>query len=78
MGSLSYMLKCPDLCGVYDPGKEEKKIYVVNFYNLMSIHICHDEKTSTIMYLHLITLGYINVQWNSIKFNHVTFHKESL
>jgi hypothetical protein len=35
MGSLSYMLKCPDLCGVYDPGKEEKKIYMVNFYYLM-------------------------------------------
>ena len=46
MGSLSYMLKCPDLCGVYDPGKEEKKIYVVNFffYDLTSIHIFHDAK----------------------------------
>jgi len=32
MGSLSYMLKCPDLCGVYDPGKEEKKIYVDNVF----------------------------------------------
>jgi hypothetical protein len=49
MGSLSYMLKCPDLCGVYDPGKEEKKIYVVNFYNLTSIHIFHNEKISTII-----------------------------
>jgi hypothetical protein len=76
MGSLSYMLKCPDLCGVYDPGKEEKKIYVVNFYYLTSIHIFYDGKTSTLMYPHLIMLDYINVQWNSIKFNHVTVHKE--
>ena len=28
------------------------------------------------MYLHHITLDYINVQWNSTIFNHVTVHVE--
>jgi hypothetical protein len=76
MGSLSYMLKCPDLCGVYDPGKEEKKIYVVNFYNLTSIHIFHDGKTSTIMHLHHIKLDNINLQWKSMVCNHVKVQAE--
>jgi hypothetical protein len=60
MGSLSYMLKCPDLCGVYDPGKEEKKIYMVNFYNFMSIQKFHDDKTCTTMSAHL-KCNYIKV-----------------
>lgn len=61
MGSLSYMLKCPDLCGVYDPGKEEKKIYMVNFYNFMSIQNFHDDKACTIMFAHLYKCDYKNI-----------------